>query len=156
VGEVPYLREFIEQHRGNRVDDLLTDHQTTPKLVGAFEEYRTPSDVFLRGGMGASTSLPSDFWSTTVTKEVEVRQIDASQIQSIRNEISALYETDNDITADIESLWQDEIGVAEQADRAALLDESEQSLLEPEIEHTSTTTTISEVNDDHSITKDKS
>jgi len=84
VGEVPYLREFIE--KGQRVEDLLSDTtQTEPKLVGAMQEYTTGGDRVITGGVGGggptglSTSLPSDFWSTMVTKDVQVTEIHPSR-----------------------------------------------------------------------------
>jgi len=107
VAEVPALREYIEQTKGQRVGDLLSADQSQPKLVGTVEEYLRPTHT--RGT--ASASLPSDFFSTMVTKEVEVREVHADHVDLV-SEVAPLYEARTSIS-DLASLWQHEKGADE-------------------------------------------
>jgi len=108
------------------------------------QEYRAPTEV-VRGV--TSTSLPSDFWSKMVTKEVEVQEIHASKVD-VMSEIATLYETRNEVQ-DLASLWQDQ-DAGEHFERPPIgLDESEQTELEPEPDETAL------ISDELSKTKEK-
>jgi len=111
VGEVPYLREFIEQAKGQKVDELLSDDQKEPKLLDAVREFQSEgirgTGVVGPATTGASTSLPSDFLSSMVSKEVEVQKIDDSQADILADLGSPYYEARTSV-GDLASLWANE------------------------------------------------
>jgi len=111
VGEVPYLRKFIEKSKGQRVDDLLSEDQTEPKLLDAVRDYQAGgiqgTAVVGSSAPGTSTSLPSDFWSSMVSKEIEVQKIHDSQVDLMAELRSPFYQAHTSV-GDLASLWANE------------------------------------------------